>query len=60
MNTYTPVVSCNTVRLMLILTCIHNLKSQSFDFLDALFQAGTKKDNIVSINTPTYFESVNG
>ena len=43
MNTYAPVVNWSTVRFMLVLTCILDLKTQATDFSNAFAQATLEK-----------------
>ena len=43
MNTYAPVVNWSTVRFMLVLTCILDLKTQATDFSNAFAQALLEK-----------------
>ena len=43
MNTYAPVVQWSTVRLMLVMTCILNLKTLATDFSNAFAQAELPK-----------------
>ena len=58
LNTYAPVASWTTIRLMLILTCILQLETLSVDFSNAFAQADIPNDSEVYIEVPKDFESV--
>ena len=55
MDTFAPVVQWSTVRLMLILTQLLNLKTLSIDFLNAFAQADMPEDKTVYLCLPHRF-----
>ena len=59
MDTYAPVVHWSTVRLIIIPTYIHDLKTQSFDLSNAFYQSKIPKYKLVYIKIPTGFDLVN-
>ena len=60
LNLYSPVVQWATVRLMLILQCILDLKSQSIDFTDAFAQVDIPSGEPVFIEILRDFKSDGG
>ena len=57
LNSYSPVVQCTPVRLMLILQYILVLQSQSIDFTNYFDQAYIPSEEPVFILLPSYFKS---
>ena len=60
LNSYSPVVQCDTMRLMLILQCILCLQSQNIDFTNVLDQEDIPSGEPVSIEIRRYFNSDGG
>ena len=60
LNSYSPVVQCTTVRLMLILQFIIGLQSQSIDFTNDFAQADIPSGDTVFIELPRDFKSDGG
>ena len=60
LNSYSPVVQWDTVRLMLILQCILGFQSQSIDFTNAFAQEEIPSGGPVFIELPRYFKSGGG
>ena len=60
MNTYAPVVQWSTVRLMLILTQLLNLKTLSIGFSNAFAQADMPEDKTVYLRLPHAFMPAEG
>src|SRR6056300_496482 len=57
-ETFSPVVSWSTVRLMLVLSIIHNWHARQIDFVLAFPQAKVRKD--IYMNIPEKFVVQNG
>ena len=56
-ETYAPVVSWSTVRLLLTLSVIHDLETRQVDYTNAFVQADLHDDEHVYIELPDYFGS---
>ena len=52
LNSYSPVVQCYTVRLMLIFQCILGFQSQGINFTNAFAQVDIPSGGPVSLNFP--------
>ena len=59
-DTYAPVVSWSTVRLLLTLSVIHDLETRQVDYTNAFVQADLHDDEHVYIELPDYFGSRDG
>ena len=60
LNSYSPVIQWDTVRLMLILQFILDLQSQSIDFTNTFTQEDIPSGDPVFIELPQYFNSDGG
>ena len=56
-NSFSPVVQWSSVRLMLILSIVHGLKTRQVDHVNAFAQADIKWD--VCVEIPRGFEHMN-
>ena len=60
LNSYSPLVQWDTVRLRLIFQCIIGLQSQIIDFTNAFSQSDIPSRYPVSVELPRYFNIYGG